>query len=68
MVRMTHTQRKIMANAAAGRPLRLGQQSSMSASGGWDQSIRSCVRHGWLSHEFEITPAGRAALEAREGE
>lgn len=68
----TPTQRQIMLNLQAGRRWDAGRPIGMSAAGGWDRSLRSIYRNGWLSPwSDELTDAGRAALSqdtTQEGE
>lgn len=59
----TPTQRRVLENAIAGRRLDDGRAFTQSAAAGWGCSIHSCVCAGWLDREFQITDAGRAALE-----
>lgn len=70
MTRITHTQRKILENVAAGRNAMAGRPSGRSAAGGWDGSVWSCQRRGWLiysptSGSYVITEAGRDFLRAK---
>jgi len=61
-VRISLTQRRILANARHGRHLDAGRAPGMSAAGGWDSSIRSCRRRGWLDGQDRLTEAGAQVL------
>lgn len=67
---LTKTQKRILTNIRDGARWDHGRAFSMSAAGGWDRSITSCYRHGWLDPKTgELTDAGRAALaHPKEGE
>lgn len=67
--KLSVTQRAILSNVRAGRPPCHGMPPGRSASGGWDQALRSCFRHGWLAQTDLncapfVTVAGGAALDA----
>lgn len=67
MTKLTETQRKILLNRLNDKPCDYGRPAGRSAAGGWDRSIKSCLKHGWLSWPFEnITTAGRTALKAHD--
>lgn len=65
--KLTAAMRRALANIAAGRHIAHGI-SGTSAHGGMTQTIYALHRRGFLDRKGEITPAGRAILEAGDAE